>query len=255
MKRLLLLALFVTTPHLHAADRYIIPVWGERIQGWSAQYSSTIVLTNLTEHDATVRVVDVLPMVTEECPGCADSTWTLRPSPSDGSMRVISDQGTSGVFFHGKHLRYGAVVLEADSPVLVESDVFTGLWGEPHVWQSVDVATGWIPGGTTGVIPRAVAPDVWSDFTLYLLNPNDAPITVEYWISFGGRRSSDVPAHSMIALRLPIAPFLAGTAGAELATGFAFPLYVTSSYPFLAAAGGRSPSLPTTVHVARAAGR
>lgn len=227
-----------------ATERYIIPIWGYRIEGATGTYTGTIAMTNLSDTTATVTVTRIVPIVSHACVSgsCAFEQWTLPPHLT----RVVSDQGPPGIVFGGRLLDLGAVEIESDRPISVASEIFNGDWNQAISWQSVEVARDWITGDS--MIPRAI-PEAGT-FKLYLINPNSFPIRFDYHSDFGKTGTALVAADSISVVELD-ASFLGAGGGAEHPTGTAFPVYVNADFPYLVAAVIKSRAVSPDVRIAR----
>jgi hypothetical protein len=243
-KLIFAVVLAASTNRAPAAERYIIPVWGQNVRGANATYTGVIATTNRGDTTATVAVRKIMPILWHDCAfPCPVDQWTVPPHIT----RVISDQG-GAIFLGGRMMDLGAVEIESDAPVDVVAEVFSGSWNNASGWQSVEVARDWITGSS--MIARAI-PDSGT-FRLYLINPNDFPLRFEYRSDYGGHGSAVVPAERTLAIDLD-SSFLCppGCGGAERPTGFGFPIYVDADFPYLAAANSRSHSLSPDVRIAR----
>ena len=243
-------------PCARAAEKYIIPVFGVQVRGVEGVYSSTLSLTNTSEAPVAARIADVMPMLTAPCDHCGPIAGDMLVFP--GRTLVISDQGAPRIAAGNGDLALGALVIEADEPLVVESEVFVAPF--PHAaitgWACVEIARDWIPGGRESILPRVIPPfQFFPTFNLFLINPNDSAARFEYWTDCGGRGVSVAAPHSTAMVALSI-NFLGNTCGADgnapEPTGFALPLHVRADAPYLAAVSTRSPTLPPVVHVARA---
>src|SRR5947207_15434124 len=102
--------LLVSAVTASAAERYIIPIWGQYVRGANATYTGTIAMTNLSDATATVTVTKIVPILQRPClEPCDAEKWTLPPYLT----RVVSDQ-ISVVLWHGNQLDLGAVEIESD---------------------------------------------------------------------------------------------------------------------------------------------
>ena len=156
------------------------------------------------------------------------------------------------MFFKQRRLFFGAIVLEASAPLHVESDI--SLRAPSYLlesWQSVQIAPAWLVARS--VIPRAIP--VHSDesdyFKLYLINPNDFPIRIDYSAHPNGRGTAMIAARAIEVITLP-ATFACpeGCGGIERPTGSGDSVELMSDFPYLAASVSHSMQLPPLVHVA-----
>ncbi|HJW93412.1 MAG TPA: hypothetical protein VJ901_07320 [Thermoanaerobaculia bacterium] len=225
-----------------ASERYIIPVWGQFVQGASATYTGTIVTTNVGDTPATVTVKKIIPILEQPCVGsCTLLQWTL----SGRSTQVISDQGPA-IYGDGHALALGAVEIESDQPIEVASEIFSQDANNAIGWQSVEVGRDWITGPS--MIARGIP---WiGTFRLYLINPNDFAIRFEYHSDYGKPAATLVAANSIAVIDLD-SKFLGPLVGAEHPTGSAFPIYINAEFPYLAAAVIKSRAVSPDVRIAR----
>lgn len=243
-KLIFAVVLAASTNLASAAERYIIPVWGQDVHGANATYTGVIATTNRGDTTATVTVRKIMPILWHDCSfPCTVNYWTVPPR----FTRVISDQG-GGIFLDGRMLDLGAVEIESDAPIDVAGEVFSGSWNNAIAWQSVEVARDWITGSS--MVARAIPES--GTFRLYLINPNDFPVRFDYRTDYGGHGSAVVPAERTAAIDLD-SSFLCsrGCGGAERPTGSGFTMYVDADFPYLAATNSRSRWSSPDVRIAR----
>jgi len=252
MKKIRCLVIAISTlavlPAL-GAETYIVPIWGTSVRGAAGMYGSVISFTNTGDESVTVRVTDVVPIQYSSEPNpcsllaCGDSEWVVRPHSTQTSE--------SGIIFKNKILELGGLILEASAPLHVESDIYLRATHLVDQWQSVQIATGWLTGGS--IIPRAIPTQgAGTDhFKLYLLNPNDYPIRIDYSARPYGLGSANVSAHAIQIVELPISfACPAGCAVIEPPTGSGRDIELQSDFPYLAASTLSSMALPPAVRVA-----
>ncbi|HXH41969.1 MAG TPA: hypothetical protein VNN08_25315 [Thermoanaerobaculia bacterium] len=236
-----------------AGERYIVPVFGVQARGSDGVYSSILSLNNPSNEPINAHIVAVLPLSTSSCEQCQDLSPDLTVNPR--RSLVISDQGAPRIAVGDSSLSLGALVLEADRPLLVESEVFRAPVAHWTVdqWQVVEIARDWIAGGQVSILPRVIPPQADVSFNLFLLNPNAFPARFEYWTDCGGRGETVVAGKStaLVSLTGAFLGQICGTPPTNVPKGFALPVYVRSESPYLAAVSTRSQVLPPVVHVAR----
>ncbi|HSY52784.1 MAG TPA: hypothetical protein VLC46_28545 [Thermoanaerobaculia bacterium] len=226
---------------------HIIPVFGSSIAGSDATYDSTLSLTNLTGTRGTVRVVRVLPLLVMPCVQACNPPFETSLDPfaaSDGVGMLL----TAG---EGVYLRLGAVVLESDTTMQVDSYAVASLAPPRDYAQLVPSATAWIPGGTRSIIQRAFRGEGES-FNLFLVNPNAAPMRFDYRIpgtSAAGFAVVAAGATAMVTLGPGFyCPDGCGTIIPPFGAGL--PVEVIADGDYMAAVSNRSGSLPGIVRIA-----
>ena len=242
MKKLLLLAVVATKAF--AAEQYIVPVVASTHP--NAPYWSTLALTSA--FNTTVRVKAIYPLDAIACP-VNRCIGISQISVFGGYSTVISDMPQPLWFTIDDHtlMKLGAVLLESDVPLVVESEAYRA--GYPaRDWQPVQVARQFVSGETQ--IERAIFSDASTN--LFLVNPNDSALRISYWSDHGGRGETMVAAGRSALVVLPANFDCPGGCGSgEIPRGLGFTLHLQADLPYLAATSSKSTNLPPIVRVTR----
>jgi hypothetical protein len=156
------LSIFLASPLLAASpSTYVIPVAAREVQGYAAQWSSSLIFFNPTEQDVVLRLIHALPLGAS-CTDCPTS-WTVPPKGR------VSPQFSSG-----------AAVLEATGPLAVQHEMraFDSSQNRSS-FQFIPTFDRLIASGRL-VSFAGVAP--YGGINLFVANPNDFPVTVETWV-------------------------------------------------------------------------
>ena len=240
MRNLALLLCIALCVSMSAAEPYIVPVFGAGVNASDGTYASVLTVINPTPHEAKLNVVQVLPLVAEPCIHCNTLPFTQIIQPSYA-------QAIEGLLLPAKNGRYlllGAIVLEADQPLEIGSFSYRDFFPPKSGMETVEVARGWIPGGRS-MIPLAVRGE-GETANLFLVNPNDEPLTFEYSVLFG-TTIAEVAAQSSAVVPLRYEFYCPdGCAWGSRPVGEGVPVFVTADAPYMAAVSSRSPWLNIT---------
>lgn len=228
-------------------ELHIIPVFGEALAGSDATYVSTLSLTNLTGIRGTIRVVRVLPLLVTPCFHACNPPFETTVEPygqSDGEGFLL----TAG---EGVYLRLGAIVLESDTAMQVDSYAVASLVPTRSYAQLVPSAPAWIPGGRWSIIQRAFRGEGES-FNLFFINPSATPMRFDYRLPntpLTGFVVVAAGATGMVTLGPSFyCPHGCGTIMPPFGAGL--PIEVFADGDYMAAASNRSPWLPGIVRIA-----
>jgi len=167
------------------------------------------------------------------------------------STLTHGDVGEVGVFFRQKRLILGTIVLESSARLHIESEIHLRATHPAEAWQSVQIAPAWLVGDS--VIPRAI-PDHAGEsdyFKLYLINPNDFPIRIDYSAHPSGSGTAVIAARAIEVVTLPVSFACPNGCGSgERPTGSGESVELTSAFPYLAASVSPSVALPPVVRKA-----
>ena len=227
-----------------AEDRWIIPVYGSNVKGIGFTYDSVLAIGNPTSSIANVRVADIIPITSVPCAACRPSDLDLIIRPHETRRFPAGRPLVVG----GQSLLFGAVVITADQPIELRSEVAGVASGIDYRWQFVEIARDWLTGPSR--IDRAIRGD--SETTnLFLINPNPFLIDIEYSTDRGGYGKTSVPPHSSV-LRILDPTFWCPRGCAWIAItdpGRGVALDLNSSSPYLAAATNPSRLLAPVVRI------
>lgn len=231
ISRALLLAGCLLSVSTFASEaRYIVPVYGTDVEGVNGRWYSNLIAMNSLPEPTDVRVLRVFPILPG---GCTRNFPTVLFNVLPHSSRAFGWPGAQ--LCAGFHL--GALELATDHEIDIQTVVSNGTTS-----QLVEVARDWVQPDHRSTIFSAFTS---GPVNLFLINPNDHEINVEYWTDWGGRGSIAVPADSGIFVTLD-SSFACPTGCGSGTQPFAYgkDLHLWSEFAYLGAASsgsGRSP--------------
>lgn len=234
----LMLVLAVSAIQLRADELYIVPIYGQNLRGSTAVWTSGVLLNNPHPEAVEVEVAGAYPAMEKGCRPCPSSQrWTLAPYES---LLLPPIAGPTGL------LQLGAFSLRAKRPIDVDS-VVQGLSviehdATPFVIQPIEAGRRWIPPNVPAYLPRVSTGASGTPINVFLVNPNDTEIRVDYSVdptpTLRLDQSVKVPPKS--TLLLPVLPGCThdghGCFGAHPVASSGFRIGVRGSGEFYASA-------------------
>lgn len=222
MKTLPALLVSLVTSSLAASQNYIIPIYGHSLAGATAGWNSIVLVSNPGDQIAHASIVQIMPMLLGPC--------ETRPCGSQPFVvPAKSTQVCCSVETASDEVHAGAFVLSSDQPLTVETWLVSNPFdrSQPVLYQPVPVLSQWIPGGVETWIPRAISGFGNESINLFVVNPNDRPLVVEFTraspITEPWAIPFVVPPNSTALRRLDWVDYQQGASGAGL------PLYFRCS--------------------------
>lgn len=174
----LMLVLAVSAVQVRADELYIVPTYGQNLRGSTAIWTSGVLLNNPHGEAVEVEVAGTYPAMEKGCRPCPSSQrWTLAPYES---LLLPPIAGPTGL------LQLGAFSLRASRPIDVDS-VVQGMSviehdATPFVIQPIETGRRWIPANVPAYLPRVSTGASGNQINLFLVNPSETAITVDYSI-------------------------------------------------------------------------
>lgn len=221
--------LCVGAPNIDAQNvEHVVPVYGYFAGDKDRFWESAVLLVNPTAETTTYEVNSLYPIASTLCELCSDTKGEIRPFST-----VLILRPTLG----DRMLDLGAFVLETGPETIVSVHVISGGRSQPHGRSHVPTLLSPLAPGEYLVGNNYVY--LRDRSNLFLSNPNEFPITVEYyWSDLPEMHSETVEPES--SKLIPIVRSFEGRSSPD--RRFGIPLYLRSDFEFIAVVSAVSES-------------